>query len=550
MEGAVFFGGMGADTTGSQVRIGEYDDLRDRALARTGLQVWGERGTTRFDLFASHGGDARDQRYSADLGINRIVKAHVSYQRMPRRLDHDPLTYVDAASNIGGTFVVGHTDTDPFAAYGFDYGELASRLEVALPRAPALRFYVAHSAQTRDGVRQSLTTSHCSTCHVVSYSRGMDQRTRDLAGGVKLLTSRVSVDYRLQGREFQERDGGLTHTYSRAVHPATLADVFLNRVQYDDRSGALPFDTTPSLERTSHVVKARVALPGQASASGNFTKSNTRNTDSDLETRYLGGSGRFVVPVGGRLTLRGSIRHYDIDSDGVFIDVLEPVSPAGPSAGRTYAEAYPTYGTPDFVRESSLSRSPTDVSLDLAWKPLRRTTLRAGYAWEQIRRDHFEVERTTTNTLILSGRGTIRKGLQWRARFDHDWTKDPFMYENAAVPAVLQPFASPAALPFTGLQYYEMYHSRQADLTAFPTRAARSDQSISWTPSPRVSLSAHYRWRGASNEDLSFSAWKRTGHAPGAEVWVAPAERWSLMAGYNYQRERLETMFTTLAFSG
>ena len=35
-----------------------------------------------------------------------------------------------------------------------------------------------------------------------------------------------------------------------------------------------------------------------------------------------------------------------------------------------------------------------------------------------------------------------------------------------------------------------------------------------------------------------------------AEVSIAAGDRWSLMGGYTYQRERLETMFSTLAFVG
>jgi hypothetical protein len=39
-------------------------------------------------------------------------------------------------------------------------------------------------------------------------------------------------------------------------------------------------------------------------------------------------------------------------------------------------------------------------------------------------------------------------------------------------------------------------------------------------------------------------------HAPGVDIWLAPGERWTLAAGYSYQRERLETVFSTLAFVG
>ncbi len=550
VEGTVSVGILTSDSTGNPQRVGQYDDIFDTTRARTGFELWGQNGRVKFDLAASHGGDRSDQRYSADVAIGRMVKAHVQYQRSPKRLDHDPLTYVDAASNIGGTFVVEHTDTDPFAEYGFDYAELVSRLEVVLPKAPFLRFYVSHRQETRSGSRQSLVTSHCATCHVVSYSREMDQKTSDLIAGMRLSTARVSVDYQYQNRRFDENGGGLTHTYDRAVHPVTLAEVFLNRVQFDQRDGPLPFDTMPSIETRRHALRAAATLPGEIRTTGSFTSTRTRNLDTNLQTRQLGGVGRFVVPLGARVSLRGSARRYTIESDSVAIDVIELVSPAGPSAGRTYAQAYPTFGNPDYVRESSLSRTPTDMSLELSWKPFKNTTMRAGYVWEEIRRDHFAVNRTTTQSLLLSGRGTLAKGLQWRSRFDYDWTRDPFLNERAALPAVLQPTPSPGSLPFTGLQYYQMYGARQADLTSFPTRHGSFDQTVTWTPAQAVSISGHYRWHGASNDDLTFSTWERTSHAPGVEFWIAPSEHWSLMAGYTYQKETLETYLYTLAFSG
>ena len=550
LEGAAFIGTLSTGARGSQQRLGTYDDLYSHTLGRAGLELWGQRGRMRFDLAASHGGDRSDQRYSADVRIARIVKAHVQYQRSPRRLDHDPLSYVDAASNIGGTFVVEHTDTDPFAQYGLDYGELLSRLELVFPKAPALRFYVAHRQETRNGTRQSLVTSHCATCHVVSYSRAVDQKTTDLAAGMRLATARVSIDYQYNNGHFGERGAGLTHTYDRAIHPVTLADVFLNRVQFDQRNGPLPFDTTPALDTDRHNLRAAFTLPKDIRATATFTAATVRNLDTDLSTRQVGGVGRFVVSLGERFSLRGSVRRYSIDSDSMAVDVVELTSPAGPTAGLTYAQAYPSFGSPDYVRESSLSRTPTDVSLDLTWKAPKRTTLRAGYGWEEIRRDHFAVNRTTTQSLLLSGRGNVSERLQWRARFDYDWTRDPFLNERAAIPVVLQPTASPGNTPFSGLQYYQMYGARQADLTSFPTRKGSFDQTVTWTPAPAVSITGHYRWHGASNDELNFSSWERTAHNPGAEIWIAPGGRWSVMAGYTHQRERLESLLTILAFSG
>lgn len=549
-EGVFSIGGIGSDTSGNAVRVGEYDVLRPGSVPQLGIQFWGERGRARFDVLAQHGGDARDQRYRADLDFGRLVKASVSYDRFPHRLDHDPLSYLDASSGIGGTFVVRHDDTDPGAAYSLTHGELASLVEVAVPAAQGLRFFVGHRQELRSGFHQALTTSHCSHCHTTGYTRQIDQRTLDLSAGARLQMSALTLDYTFENRHFKEDAAAPTTVYDRALQPAQLTDVFLNRVQYDERFGSLPFDTTPALRKEGHSLRARVDLPGDASLIGRFTRTTSRNTDSQLEVDFTGGSGRFVMPFGRRLTLRAALRRYDINADSVFVDVNEPIAPAGLSAGLTYAQAYPALGPVDFLRESSLSRTPTDLSVELAYRPFKRTTVRFGYEWEDIRRDRFTVHRTTTNSLHVNARSNPTKTLQFRSRVDYDWIADPFMRERAAIPLVLQPLQSPGNVPFTGLQYFEMYRSRQADLTSFPTRDGLIDQSLTWSPTSRVSVSGHYRWRHASNHDLTASDWQQSMHLPGVELWLAPGDRWNVAAGYLYQRERLETMFSTLAFVG
>jgi hypothetical protein len=419
-----------------------------------------------------------------------------------------------------------------------------------VPAAPGLRLFVSHRQEWRDGFHQSLATSHCANCHVTSYTRELSQRTRDTSAGLRYEFASGSAGYRFENRDFVENASGLTHAYDGAVHPASLADVFYSRVQYDLRDGALPFDTTPGMTKNSHVIDASVGLPGDARVTGVFTRSSATNKDTDLGTTYTGGTGRLVVPIGAKLTLAGAFRHYDLESDSVFVEVTDTVAPAGPSAGLTYEQAYPSLGELSFLRESSASRGPTDFRLELAYRPMKGTTLNIGYDWESITRDHFEVAKTTTQTLKLSGRGRAGKALQWRVRFDQDWTTDPFAYEHAAIPEVLQPYQSPGNVPFTGLQYFEMYRSRQASLTSVPTSATRLDPSVTWSPAPRVSITGHYRYRTAGTDELNFSTWDQSSHTPGAEVYIAAGDRWSLMGGYTYQRERLETMFSTLAFVG
>jgi hypothetical protein len=549
-SGVVTLGGLINDDTGYLGRLAEYDRIDNGGAARFGVQLWGDRNGLAYDLAGTFGGDQSDQDYRMDVNLRRWLKAHVSYVRTGHRLDHDPIDYVDAASGIGGTFVVQHTDFDPTAAYRADRGALDARVDIAPPELSWLRLFASHRQELRHGARQSLTTSHCATCHLKSNSRSLDEKTREYSGGFRVLARRLSMEYAYEDRRFSDDAASLRTLYDPGVHPATLADVFYNRLQYDARDGEQPFDVVPGLKKSTHALKGRLDLPREAAVVGNFTRSTVTNTDTAIATDYTGGSTRFVVPIGTRAVIQGAFRRYTMDTDSVFIDVVEPIAPAGPTAGKTYDQAYTAIGSPDYWTAPASSRTPTDFNLEVAVRPAKRTTLRAGYRWEQIERTAFAVSKTTTNTLLFSGRGRAGKRFQWRARLDSDWTTDPFANENAALPAVLQPFMSPNNVPFTGLQYDTMYASRSADLTSFPTRSVRTDEGFTWTPTPKLAVTGHYRWQSSSNDDLTVSSWDRSVHAPGAELYLAAGERWTLMAGYQYQRERLETMFSTLAFVG
>ena len=149
VEGSITVGGIANDTSGSKFRVGEYDVLGDRPVV--GIDLWGQQNGVRFDVQGRNGGDANDQKYTASVDIKRLVKAHVSYQRFLHRTDHDGLGYMDSVSNIGGTFGVQHTDTDPGAQHQTAYSELNARVDVSLPTAvpvcrwstPASRHHLA-----------------------------------------------------------------------------------------------------------------------------------------------------------------------------------------------------------------------------------------------------------------------------------------------------------------------------------------------------------------------------------------------------------------------
>lgn len=543
-EGVVSVGGTFNDLSGALERVGEYEVFKKDLSPQVGAQVWGKTGTYLYDLFADFSGDARDQKYSARL-VGPRVKASFSFDRFLHRLDHDPLTYIGSAIS---TFVVRSTDTDPGAKYASTNGIWNADVEVAAT--DHLRLFASHHVQMRDGTRQVMAMSHCANCHVKSYSRELDETMQEVKAGARFTKGRFSVDYTLATRTLEEKAPDITNVYDNAVHPQTALDVFRNRVSYDDENGPLVFEQTPKFSKTTHTIRAAVGLPGDGAISGNFTRSTSTNDTSDFGMDFTGLSGRATMPLGKRAMLKAYFRRYDIETDSVFVDIAEPTAPAGPHAGLTYAQAYPSFGSPDYVTHSAASRTPTEAALELSYRPNKKGSVNVGYMYEHITREAFEVEKTTTNRFKASARYRPTKQLSLRARFDYSDVTNPFAALRAAKPAILQFDPTPGAVPFPGLQYFEMYASRSVDLSNFPSSSTRGEGGLTWSPSGRMSLSAHYRYKTMTNDTLSGAKWQHQSHLPGVELWVAPSDRVTLSAGWGYQRDTLNTVFSTLNFVG
>jgi hypothetical protein len=547
IDGSVFLGVNVNDNSGNLVRVGAYDLLEQGALPQFGAVLMGNAGGTRFDFAGFNGGDKRDQAYKGRVDFSRWVKVSASYQQFYNRTPHDPLTYLDSAIS---TFVLRHDDLDPTAQYGNAHATLNARVDATIPGLTGLKLFVSHRQDTRDGHHQSLATSHCANCHITGTTKAMKENARDLVAGASLRLARLNLDATFGTREFKDEASAPLLLYDKAVHPQTAADVFLNRVIYDSRNGPLPFDTVPAYKKNTQTVKARVDLPADSVVTGHYTHSSTTNTDGNFGMDYSGGLGQVVVPLKSWGTMRATVRHYRMKADDVFVDLEEPIAPAGPSAGLTYAQAYPALGAIDFVRESTLSRSPTEAELEFVFRPWKKTTIRAEYGYDELHRTASEVEKTTTNRLLVSGRSRLAKGLNARFRAEQAWTHDPFTHVHGAIPTKYQLFQSPGNVPFTGQQYFEMYDSRAANLTSVPTSAFRGEAAVTWTPAERAAVSAHYRTRQSKNDSLNYSDWQQSIHMAGVEAWFAPLDRVTFTAGYAYQGEQTDTLFTTLAFVG
>jgi len=547
-EGVVTVGATIGSNDGSQNRLNEYEVAKDGTLPAFGAQLWGNNGSFKYDLLANHGGDSRDQKYGAFLSAaGGRVKASVTFDRFLHRLDHDPLTYMEAGI---GNFVVRATDHDPGTEYSSTNGILNTDVSIAATK--HIELFASHKMVMRDGVHQGLTMSHCANCHVESVGRTMDQTTNTLAAGARLNAGRFTMDYTFEDRPFEEKGATPTNTYDNAVHPVTLLDVFVSRVQYDDNNGPLPFDLVPKQTKRTSTVRAAYALPGDGAVSGNFTHARSENEFSGLGSDFTGGHARVTIPLGKKAYVKGFFRKYEIETESVFVDVVESIAPAGPAAGLTYAQQYPSMLPLDYDTESTASRSPTEMALELAFRPGKRSSINLGYEYEAIEREALHVEKTTTNTFKASAYYRPNKTTSLRARYEQAMTSDPFANVNGAKPAILQTTPTPGGLPFgpQSLQYFEMYNSRMANLGAHPTDSLFLEGSATWAPSQKFTVSGHYRYRDLQNDELNYSTWSHAIHMPGVEIYVAPTDRFTLAAGWGDQKDTLDTVFSTVNLGG
>lgn len=548
-EGVVTIGATAGSNTGSQNRLNEYEVAKDGTLPSVGAQFWGSNaaGTVRFDLLASHGGDNRDQKYGLQLSAGGRFNASVTFDRFLHRLDHDPLDYVEAGI---GNFVVRATDHDPGTAYSRAVGMLNTDVRFAATR--NVELFASHKVLMRDGVHQGLTMSHCANCHIESFARKMDETTSTLAAGARVNAGRFTMDYTFENRSLEENGPTPTNTYDTAVHPVTLVDLFVSRVQYDSRNGELPFDLVPKQTKQTNTVRAAYALPGQGAVSGNFTHSTSTNDHADMSSTFTGGHARVTFPLGKKAFVNAFFRRYDIETDSVFVNVVEQTAPAGPAAGLTYPEQYPSMLPVDYYTESTAARTPTEMAVELSMRPGKRSSINLGYEYEQVSRKAFEIDKTTTSLFRAAAYYRPDKTLSLRARYEQAMISDPFTNVNAAKPAILQTTPTPSGVPFgpQSVQYFEMYRTRSVNLSGSPTDTVFLEGSANWSPTPQVSVSAHYRYRDQKNDQLNASTWSHAAHMPGVDVWVAPSPRFTLAAGWGYQKDTLDTVFSTLNFGG
>jgi hypothetical protein len=540
------------DWTDYKGKIGEYESLKEGIRPDWSFSINGQVKSSFFELKGNYYEDD-DYFIYTDIDLNRIFSEELYFLGMPHFLEHDPLTNLNAVfqSSTGGVAapVTEYEDFNLNDEYRIKYTTLQSKSIFRLPFLPGSEIFFDYRKEQRQGHRQATTLSKCSSCHVVSQSREIDEYTEDLNPGFKAKFGNqksgwLTVSYDYLKRRFGETGSDPINFYDRAVLP-NGNDWVTNRVQYGNEY--LPFNVVPSSEKNSHTVKAHGQLPQIATdVFTSYVNSSSENlhegNKSDLNS-FVGRISNTLIP---GLMLSGKFRWMDIDNDDVSVPVIETPPLSGADAGLLYSQAYPDF-IPEYNLESAMNRRVYETEISAKYRLLKHLTLNGDFEWKSTDRDYFEVDsgETTTNEYIGRVGLTFRKArLHGNINYEHQSISDPF----ANVQAACNPTGTNTAIGsfFDGVQYFQLYDMRTQTLSNFPDRKDQISTSITWSASPTFSVSGYYRYINESND---FD-WDQEAHMPSISLWFAPSPKLNFTLSYLYSYERTNSLICEPVFNG
>lgn len=542
-------GGWNASVDGSANTVAEYEDTDGSFAAELRAEVYRAAGSF---LLSSHARGSNEQQHDLRFDIRRYVRSHTTYTTYGRRLGHDPLETLNAATRHGR--VVWSSDTDPGREYGYDYSLLEHRTEVQLPGFSALTLAFNFRQQDRDGVVQHLTVSHCDACHVVGQSRPLDEQTQEVGGEARLAFRGGMVKASYAQRKLTQGVPSISLLYDNALQPELRTPIFDNRVQFDSAQGPLPVDLRPDIKKDTLRLQAALADLGGFTVNAGGVWTSTTNQYTDLQSDYAGYLLNLARPLGTHGNLRWRARAYSVDNDSVFVDTAEPASIAGAHLGRTYRDVYGY--NPDFLRESSLDRDVVESTLDLGWKlPGRTGNVRLLWDYSAVDRQTFEVApgqtKTSTNVLGLTWSARPAKGVKLEAKLRHGEVDNPFMGVDAVYSTLVsQPATGASPFATNAAQYYQFHAARIGDSTAAPSSWDEAFARASFSLGQSTGATVSYKWNDGKNDDGDLTDWSRTSQTAILSLWSIPAPQVQWALSYVRHEQELDMPTSIPLFDG
>jgi hypothetical protein len=573
-EGNVDLGYQDSDTDGNLQRVAEFNDVDANVVG--GLN-WKNSPYKKNQYDFMIDWTSRDQfKTELDFDWNRVVRVNVDAVALPHKLEHDPLTSLQAVSTIK---VVRSTDLEPGRNYQIRYENAAVDGDFLVPSVTGLSFHAGLRVQNREGTKQSLHTGHCTSCHTVAQGREVDQTTQDATLGIHFSRGVIDLDYRVMSRSAEENGATPVATFETPFRPAPPPwapnqdalpgeTLFIDRLWFPGPTGA-PYDSAtaiydlvPKTEKIAHTLKFKAAIRKVDALNFTFVQSTTKNDTTSLEYDVQGFRGRYTWVPRKKLRVNFIAKRTKIDNQSVFLD-LSALWGGGPwettygGVGQTTFEGWREWldanGGTDVradpmnfttgTRLSSMNRTNDRLGFDLFWRPMKRGTFRGGLFYRSVDRE---------NVVLLDGTGkteSVKLKLGWNMRFGKRvrWF-NALVYENidnpymnvAGARRAFQGFREdgfvfglgdtdlatpPGPTPKNpySLQYYQLQSYRVANLSNAPSGVARFRSAVNWSPKGNWTLGGNFKYNTSENDELNYSTYERESLGVGASFWMAAA---------------------------
>ena len=529
---------------------------------------------------------ADDQQHALELDFNRIFKFDFETSKFNHWKDQDTLEHLGAtmSGDIDGdqpriftnqTWAKG--DKEQFAweqsqDYFVTRKESEAGAELQLPALPNITFHAGVRIEEREGMEQSIALSKCSACHVEANPKEIDELTEEFTLGATGKFGLLTVEYEYLSRDFEERADLPTYTYWDSGK-IRFGSTDRDQVLYMNEE--LEYNKTPDSEKDSHLLSARLDLPNNTVISGSYVNADIESAKEGEEGTYeFVGSDTLTsafesfalkgaTRIGGlRLSMYGS--SYEIDGPDYTLYFPDRVDNVDWDHDGVMEADNNTYDNPaDY--ESAESRDVTEFGIDAVYRVTRGTTLRLGYEYEDVEREHEELGETETSTYKLSLHSRLAKGLNARFSYTYQDIDDPFGadhatgiaqgHEDAIVDGTLSYLLTndyklsapdfvnvdddPLAEGNTVAAYYwnTVYPARGLAATDQPDEVQELKASTTWSPAANMSVTAYIRARFEENSDVKY---EENTYVPGLTFWYAPNDKMNLVMAYNFNKQETE----------
>jgi hypothetical protein len=321
-EASVWVGGNYTGMNDYTRKAGEYYLGDETSSPEFKLNYIGRGTDNTFYLFG-HYQDENNTSGFARATVNNRFSFTAQYRSLIHWKGQDLLENLSAREWLGtnpGGKILTHEITDPAAEYNTHRQEILTKFSALLSEKNNVRLTGAHRTILQTGTEQGLSNSHCFSCHIVSATVPVDNRTHAITAELQAdPVDNMTVGYEFGYRMFKSDESAPIATYDEAKHPVHggAGAEFGSRLLFDNTT--VPYSVLPEVEKVSNKVRMKANLNATTRLATSVGYNRTTNKNTELQSKAWSGSASLATRLGNdtRLILKGS--GVSVRTDDLFI---------------------------------------------------------------------------------------------------------------------------------------------------------------------------------------------------------------------------------------